>query len=244
MPKRKCTQEKVVHVPKEARDAAAGAVAKAEAADARGRAAAAALAASGKKVQQALQDVYGHKAACCHTEKPLEPKVADLVWARENTLRVEAKGIDAAVVHVHEWLSKHDTPLRGIMSILAGDGLSFAAHAADKTLHGWIGGGAAVEAAKSAALARGHGAASSTTSAQKHDDAAGLFSRAFRRYSTAEHSTAQHSTGREEQDSTAQHSTAKDSKGLEKQDRTGQHKTALTHRRPPQISLSYMSTTT
>ena len=82
--------------------------------------------------------------------------------------------IKVAVREVHAWLSQKDSALRSLPFILGGSGTMFAAYTAEKTLRGWIGaGGATVDIAQRAALARDSGS-SSKVEAQNHDDAAGL----------------------------------------------------------------------
>ena len=46
--------------------------------------------------------------------------------------RADADSVRAAVATLHEWLSKPNSALRGILMILAGDGVFYAAHAAEK----------------------------------------------------------------------------------------------------------------
>lgn len=76
---------------------------------------------------------------------------------------------------LHDWLSKPGTPLRAMLSILAGGGLFFAAHAAEKTLRGWVASGATREVAAAAAIARGTGTNGGRAVAAAGDsDAAGL----------------------------------------------------------------------
>lgn len=55
------------------------------------------------------------------------------------------EAMKAAAEKLHAWLSKPGTPLRALLSILAGGGLFFAARAAEKTLRGWVASGATRE---------------------------------------------------------------------------------------------------
>lgn len=95
------------------------------------------------------------------------------VDARASHTEAEIK--DAAK-NLHAWLAKEQTPLRGILSILAGGGLFFAGYAAELTLRGWVKGGGATEAtAQAAALARGlAGATGARSSGAASSDAAGI----------------------------------------------------------------------
>jgi len=90
--------------------------------------------------------------------------------------RTEAEMREAAE-ELHAWLSKEATPLRAMLFVLAGGGLFFAAHAAEKTLRGWVGSGATKEVAAAAAVARGTGTSAGsggTSAGAASSDAAGL----------------------------------------------------------------------
>ena len=50
----------------------------------------------------------------------------------------DARAVEAAAENFHAWLSKDQSPLRGVLYLLSGAGVFFAAHAAEKTARGWV----------------------------------------------------------------------------------------------------------
>ena len=97
-------------------------------------------------------------------------------WGAETKVSHTAEEIKAAVSVVHEWLNKKHSPLRGMLSILAGGGLFYSAYAAELTLRGWVQfGGATVNVAENAATTRGLKNQNPTTeNAAASSDAAGI----------------------------------------------------------------------
>ena len=99
-------------------------------------------------------------------------------WGTDSKTSHTAEEIKAAVSAVHEWLQQQQSPLRGILSIMAGGGLFYSAYAAELTMRGWVQfGGATKDVAENAATTRGLKNQNPTTeNAAASSDAAGIVS--------------------------------------------------------------------
>lgn len=80
-----------------------------------------------------------------------------------------------AAADFHAWLHKDKSPLRGMLAVLSAHGTFFSAQVKEKVARGWVRHKpTSAKDVAEAALARHVGASSSSTSAAKENDAAGL----------------------------------------------------------------------
>ena len=128
-----------------------------------------------KAIEDALDVLDFGKGSQANTEARVSLRSLRRGPATTATQRTEAE-MQQAAVKLHGWLRKPSSPLRAGLSILAGGGLFFAAHAAEKTLRGWVANGATKEDAAAAAIARGTGVGSvaAASGSAAANDAAGL----------------------------------------------------------------------
>ena len=128
-----------------------------------------------KAIEDALDVLDFGKGSQANTEARVSLRSLRRGPATTATQRTEAE-MQQAAVKLHGWLRKPSSPLRAGLSILAGGGLFFAAHAAEKTLRGWVANGATKEDAAAAAIARGTGvgSAAAASGSAAANDAAGL----------------------------------------------------------------------